>query len=43
VYGDLNVLYLQIVDDQSTLKWMYESKDIIRYTEQRFLGEVESR
>ncbi|MCP3907569.1 MAG: glutaredoxin [Oceanicoccus sp.] len=34
--GKLKVPCLKVVDDTGSEKWMYESKDIIGYLEQRF-------
>ncbi len=34
--GKLKVPCLKVVDDTGSEKWMYESKDIIGYLEERF-------
>ncbi len=36
--GQLKVPCLRIIGDNGDIQWMYESKDIIRYLEGRFIG-----
>ncbi len=36
--GQVKVPCLRITEDNGTVKWMYESSDIVSYLEQRFSG-----
>lgn len=40
--GKLKVPCLRIEDEQGDVNWMYESKDIIAYLEQRFIAQPQA-